>query len=435
MASTQEQPQLAFEAAALLALRSKELGIPAAPWMERATAIAGTDGTWTQLLEMVAAVQPDVFGGDRELMAANPAVVTRIRALLPLWRETLASGGASKEFRTYVEVALVCSYGAPGLALPFITSLGVGLVPLLEYRASLCGLADIARLRPLAEAGFVDAEYALGRGVLDVERDSELALRHFQAAATAFPESLSARTLIGNIYLEWEDWQAALTAFDAVLALRPGHPDALIGRTHSVSSLGRYQDGIDTATRLIEGGTWFLGQAHYWRAWNHNGLKNYPAARVEADRTRTLMVNAGVFLLSGLIDWSLEQREKAEQEFETALTMDFGQCEAAFYLGGVRAEMRKAVEGLAAFRQANQCYDLANVVRRKSIEAIAAGKASDQAKARQIGSHQRAITANDERKAQAARLIGQLDAYLNSLQAPPRAPPPSPSRPARPSPR
>jgi tetratricopeptide (TPR) repeat protein len=202
-----------------------------------------------------------------------------------------------------------------------------------------------------------------------------------------------------------------------------------------VSRLGRYQDGIDTATRLIDGGSWFLGQAHYWRAWNHNGLKNYPAARVEADRTRTLMVNAGVFLLSGLIDWSLEQREKAEQEFETALTMDFGQCEAAFYLGGVRTELRKAPEGIAAFRQATQCYDLANAVRRKSIETIAAGKGSDQAKARQIGSHQRAITANEERQVQASRLIGQLEAYLSSLQAPPPVPPPSPPGRPRPSPR
>jgi tetratricopeptide (TPR) repeat protein len=309
------------------------------------------------------------------------------------------------------------------------------LVPLLEYRAGFCGAADAARLRPLAEAGFVDAEYLLGRGALDGERDHELALRHLHTAAMAFPESLSAPTLIGNIYLEWEEWQAAATAFDAVLAMRPAHPDALLGRTHAVSRLGRYQDGIDTATRLIDGGSWFLGQAHYWRAWNHNGLKNYPAARVEADRTKTLMVNAGVFLLSGLIDWSLEQREKAEQEFETALTMDFGQCEAAFYLGGVRAEMWKALEGIAAFRQANQCYDLANAVRRTSIEAIAAGKGSEQRKARQIGSHQRAITANEERQVQASRLIGQLEAYLSSLQAPPPVPPPSPPGRPRPSPR
>ena len=69
--------------------------------------------------------------------------------------------------------------------------------------------------------------------------------------------------------------------------------------------------------------------------------------------------------------------------------------------------------------------------------SILAGKlpGSEQAKARQIGSHQRAITANEERKIQATRLIGQLEAYLSSLQAPPPAPPPSPPRRDRPSPR
>jgi tetratricopeptide (TPR) repeat protein len=430
-ATKQNQPGLAFEAASLLVLRSKELGIPPDVWLERATAIAGSDGVWTQMLGMVAAVRPDLLSGDREAMAANPAEANRTRALIPLWREVLRGAGGSREFRLYLELSLVCGFAQIEEREAFVTSVGDRLVPLLEYRAGLCGPAHIERLGPLAETGFVDAEYALGRSALDGEKDPEKAMRHFQAAAAAFPASLSIATAIGNIYVDWEEWRSAAAAFDGVLAVRANHPDALLGRTISVSRLGQYQDGIDTATRLIDGGTWYLGQAHYWRAWNYHGLKRYQEARVEVDRTKTLMFNANVFLLSGLVDWGLERRPSAETEFAEALKIDFGQCEAAFYLGGVRAEMRKAPEGIAAFKQALQCYDLAIAVRRRLIEGIVSGKGSDQAKARQVASQERAIADNEERKMQATRIIGDLERYVSSLQAPPLAQSPPPSRPVR----
>jgi tetratricopeptide (TPR) repeat protein len=430
-ATTQNQPQLAFEAAALLILRSKELGIPADPWLQHARRLAGDDGTWTQHLTMIAAVPADVLSGDREAMLADPREGMRIRALVPMWRDALAGGGASPDFRRYVETALVCAFAPPDQRDPFLNSLGDPLVPLLRYRTGLCSPQRAGLLRALADEGFVDAEYPLGREALEGEKDLELALRRFQAARAAFPDSLSINTSIGNVYLEWEEWAPAVSAFDAVLAARPAHPDALLGRTVAISRLGRYQEGIDTATRLIDGGTWFLGQAYYWRAWSYNGLKNYTAARVEADRAKTLMVNATVFLLSGLIEWGLERRPTAEAEFQEALQMDFGQCEAAFYLGAVRTEMKKAPEGIAAFKQALQCYDLAIAVRRKIIAGIAEGRGSEQAKQRQIASQERAIADNEERKGQATRLIGDLERYLTSLQAPPPAQSPPPSRPVR----
>jgi tetratricopeptide (TPR) repeat protein len=438
-ATRQNQPDLAFEAASLLVLRSKELGMPPDVWLQRAAAIAGDDAVWTQMLAMVTAIRPDLLSGDREAMTANPGEITRIRGLIPQWRELLGSADGSPEFRQYLEIALVCGFAptqqgeafAAGLAERAGGGVGGGTAPLLEYRAGLCSPTQVDRLRPLAEAGFVDAEYALGRSALDGEKDAEKAMRHFQTAAAAFPTSLSIGTSIGNVYLDWEEWRSAAAAFDSVLAARANHPDALLGRTISVSRLGQYQDGIDTATRLIDGGTWYLGQAHYWRAWNYHGLKNYPQARIDVDRAKTLMFNANVFLLSGLVEWGLERRPTAEAEFAEALRLDFGQCEAAFYLGGVRAEMRKAPEGIAAFKQALQCYDLAIAVRRRLIEGIIGGRGSEPAKARQVASQERAIADNEERKIQAARIIGDLERYLSSLQPPPPVQSPPPSRPVR----
>jgi tetratricopeptide (TPR) repeat protein len=434
VATKQEQPKLALEAALLAALRSKELGMPPDEWMARARAAAAVDPALADLIEMVGAVSPDALSGDREVTSANPQERFRVRKLLPAWRARLATGQESAGFRKYLEKALVCELESGVARESFLEEFGTGLSPLLEFAAGTCGYVDADRLRPMVDAGFIDGEYAIGRWLVDGPKDHEQALRRFRAAAEAFPSSLSIRTGIGSIHLEWEEWQPAADAFDAVLTVKPRHPDALLGRTQALSRLGRYQDGIDTATRLIDGGTWFLGPAHYWRAWNHHALKNYATARADMTRTKQLMVNGNVFLLSGLIEWALEERLSAEIEFQESLTMDLGQCESAFYLGGVRAELRNADPAIAALKQAIQCYDLNEVVRRKLIEEIAAGTASDTTKARQIGSHQRAIDHNTERKGQATKLIGQLQAFIEAQKkaAPPPAPAPTPARPRRP---
>ncbi|MGH9203002.1 MAG: hypothetical protein ACRD2A_17390, partial [Vicinamibacterales bacterium] len=215
---------------------------------------------------------------------------------------------------------------------------------------------------------------------------------------------------IGNLYQTWEEWAAALSAYDAALALVPTHPDALLGRTISLSNLRRHEAAIEAATRLIDGSGWFLGQAYYWRAWNHYNMQNYLVARADADRTRTLMVNAAVFVLSGSIEWRLRRLERAESEFQEAITMDFGQCEAASYLGVVRAERAKAPEAIAAFAQARQCFDLAIAVRRKAIEAVAGQPGTEAMKAREMARHQRAIAEAESRRADVVKAMQQLGA-------------------------
>ena len=413
--------------------------MPAERWLARAREAAGAAPAAASLVEMAETLSPDISSGDREVRSANPQERVRVRKLLPDWRARLATGQESAGFRKYLETALVCELEGGVQRDAFLKEFGTGLSPLLEFAASTCGYVDADRLRPMVDAGFVDGEYAIGRWLVEGPKDHEQALRRFRAAAEAFPSSLSIPVHIGNIHLEWEEWQPAADAFGALLAEKPRHPDALLGRTQALSRLGRYQEAIDTVTRLIDGGTWFLGPAHYWRAWNHHALKNYATARADMTRTKQLMVNGNVFLLSGLVEWALEDRPSAETEFQESIKMDFGQCESAFYLGGVRAELRNADPAIAALKQAIQCYDLNEVVRRKLIEEIAAGTASDATKARQIASHQRAIDHNTERKGQATKLIGQLQAYIEAQRpqaaptapVPPPAPAPTPARPRR----
>jgi hypothetical protein len=120
------------------------------------------------------------------------------------------------------------------------------------------------------------------------------------------------------------------------------------------------------------------------------------------------MVNPAVFLLSGLIEWRLLKRESAETEFQEALKMDFGQCEAAYYLGGVRAELRKLPEALAAMNQARQCYDLALAVRRRILEEALAKAVTPESKARETARHERAVASVQKRGAEVLEAIERL---------------------------
>jgi tetratricopeptide (TPR) repeat protein len=420
LADQRKQEHLAFEAAALLALRANELGMPADPWMERARALAEGDAVWTQYLEMVAALPPDPLRGLRDDLLFQTQVRIRARSLLPSWNEVLRTGPLSAPFRRYLEVSLLCRLEGPpqpervASLLPQLPD-----VPLLKYRIGIC---DRGYKTQLAAAqgdvpDFVDADYALGRYALQSETpDPDLALRLFRSAAAAFPSSTSIPTAIGNLYQSWEEWANALAAYDTALALLPSHPDALIGRVISLSNLERHQDAIAGATRLIEGGQWHLGQAFYWRAWNYFNLGNNTSARADADRTRTLMVNAAVFVLSGMIEWRFRHLEPAEKEFQEAIVMDFGQCEAAFYLGGVRSEQRKLPEAIAAMNQARQCYDLAIAVRRKLRDTLIAAAGTPESKAREAARHERSIAAAEKRRELAVQAISTLTAQRTVQQ-------------------
>src|SRR5688500_5529236 len=203
-AQTRMAPQQAFEAAALLVLRSKELGLPTDPWLARARAAAEADDSWATYVDMIDAVPADPLSGDRETLASTTRTGSRLtatitpsstRALVPKWREALQSGGTSVYFRAYLDVALACSFEGPDERDGAVKAVVEqhGSVPLLQYRTGICGVSYASPLRTLreADAEFVDADYALGRFELQkVEgQDQEAAMRWLQSAAKAFPAS------------------------------------------------------------------------------------------------------------------------------------------------------------------------------------------------------------------------------------------------------
>ena len=398
----------AFESAALLVLRSKELGVPYDGWRELAGALAGNDAA--PVLSMIDAIPPDALSGDPDA-ALNMAGRVQARTSMTTWREALQSDRWSEVFRAYLEVALVCVFGRLIADEQSFTGPldAVAKMPVYQYRVGICDNRQWPRLAEFRarHPDYVDADFALGRFAFEdpVNPDQEEGLRRLQSAFEAFPRSPAIAVTIGNMYRAWEEWAAALGAYDAAIALSPNHPDALIGRTVSLSRLGRADEAIATASRVIDGGQWRRGEAYYWRGWNHLVRGEYQEARSDTDQAKGLMANAAVFVLSGAIEWRLQRREAAEKEFEQALVMDFGECEAAFNLGVVRDELGNDAAAVAAFTQARQCYDLSISLRREAIAKVRSGPGGEGTRNRAAAIHERALRDLEARRDEAVRLI------------------------------
>jgi tetratricopeptide (TPR) repeat protein len=412
------RPQ-AFEAASLLVLRSKELGLPAESWLERARTLAPADSSSSMYLDIVDTIPPDRLSANRDALF-DVSRRRRARDRLVTWRDALHSGPTSDVFRAYLDVSLVCAFGTlKETDASFSAAVDpVTVTPLLQYAVGICDATHAPRLAALraGDAGFVDADFALGRYALEdpITPDPDEGLRRLESAAAAFPRSPAIATRIGNLYRLWEDWTPALAAFDAALAVAPDHPEATIGRVISLSHLERSDEAIETATRLIDGGQWLLAEAYYWRAWNRLRLDRYALARTDADRALTLMANAAVHVLSGVIEWRMGRLETAEQEFQGALTIDLGECEAAFDLGVVRDQRGRLPEAIAAFKQAGQCYDLSIALRREAIAKVAAGPGSDALKARETARHERVLADLEERRQEVTRVMEAMEKVSRS---------------------
>src|SRR2546425_3482395 len=407
-------PRMTFEVAALLVLRSKELGLPPDVWLERARDILPSNPALSAYFDMVSAVRADPLSDDRDVIFTDNSLRRINRETAVAWRDRLRADTVSPLFRTYLELALTCGGQLDQRDEAIASALQqFADVPLLRYRVGMCGSRQSPHLLSVREADqdFVDADYALSRYALDIPQypDQEEALRRFQSARDAFPASPAIRTSIGNVHQEREEWTDALQAFDSTLALVPTHRDALLGRTVSLSNLFKYEDAIQSATRLIELGTWFIGQAYFWRAWNEYQLGDVQAARADTDQAKRLMVSAPTFALSGMIAWRERRLDASEEDLVRAVKLDAGQCEAAENLGGVRADQQRWADAVSAFQQARQCFDRAIMVRRELIAKIVAGPGTEAGKARMIALQERAI-------ADAVRIRDEADENTATLQ-------------------
>ena len=400
----------AFDTALLLALREKELGLPATPWLERASALALEEER--SYLEIASGLPWTTAGAAVDF---EPEVRLTGRTYLDSW--VSLAGRPDSYVDEYVIVALACTAGTRAVQTDILARIDATLAP-IRYRIGVCGLEHRAHLDAVVavEPRFVEAQFFIGRYEMTAgvsigggpARDwLTRAVPPLLSAHEGIPESPIITIGLAGLMRARTELERALALYDEAIALRPTQADALLGRTITLTYLERGDEAIDTATRMVGLGRWHVGQAYYWRAWNHYRAGRLDPAAADVASARRLNIDADVMTLSGMVAFDQKRPDEARKDLLEALRMDASKCVASWYLGLLDVDVEAWPPAVNRFAVAGACYEQEAEAFRAQIDQLPADL-PEAARARQL----------DTIEASAAGSVQQAGrSYFNAAQA------------------
>ena len=370
-----------FNAALLIALRERELGIPGEESMAKALrllpAAQAERPTVAQdkpVLMPVLMPRQAVYDAAQLIIGDTTGLDPDQRALVSgrnrpqldadhPKRRALDAAPENDITARYVALSIDCEQPKLSESLN-IRSLSVAYVsvPLMRFRLSTCGRPAAPSVSALREGdprwndslpweGRRELTSSLGRAI-----DFPKVLSLYGQGREAFPASLMLAMAWSNANLMAEEFEAALSGFDDVVAKFPTHRDALSGKMQAQSYLMRHTDAIATATRLLELGTWHIADANYWRAWNRYHLKEYGAAWEDVENATRGLSNSRVYMLAGLIGYARKDLPTAVQRFDRAYEIDPSACDATWMSGLVSIDQNELAIAAPKFTRGMSCF-------------------------------------------------------------------------------
>src|SRR5262245_6215608 len=377
----------AIRAAGLIARRQRELGMTDEGYLERARALATTiadkPASVSVLLDVLDAL-PATGGGVTRTPTSDLDLdrQRRLRVNVDAWSARLREAAAVDELGAYTWLSFAC--GQTELRDLTIDQLFAPVEPLSEtpliaLKRATCRRLDAGRLTQLVTANPRFKEVSYWLGLIDLgDRKLDPADAQFEAAYAWRQQWPALTQSIASVAMTAEEFQRSLTFYDRTLELEPNAVDALLGRIRALTYLGRPEDAIAASDRLIEL-RWFVGDARYWRALNESELERNDEAWRDVEAAAKLLINAEVPKLAGLIAYRRKELEVSREKFTLAHTRNANDCETAFYLGVVTAELRDWAPAADTLIGAARCLQENE---KAYLEEIASIEASDDPPAR-----------------------------------------------------
>ena len=350
-----------FDTALLIAVREKELGIPAEGAIGRAQSLVVPSRQ--AVFDAAELIIGDTSGLDPEMRALvtgrnRPAVEPDNPK-----RRALDAFPSNDLTAKYVALAIDCEQQKliESVDMKALTALYSGS-PLMQFRLSICGRPSAPNVGALrqADARWVDTLYwearremvaSLGQAI-----DLSKVIGFYGQGREAFPASLMLTMAWSTANLSAEEFAAALSGYEDVLKQFPTHRDAMNGKMQSQSYLMRHQEAIATATRILELGTWNIPDANYWRAWNRYQLKEYDSAWEDVENAIKGLSNSRVYMLAGLIAYARKTLPTAVDRFDTAFAADPSACDAVWMSGLVSIDMNELAVAAPKFTRGMTCF-------------------------------------------------------------------------------
>jgi tetratricopeptide (TPR) repeat protein len=351
----------AFDAALLLWLREKELGMP-------------SDGSLARARRLLVASRQPVFDAAQLIIGDTTGLDPEMRAQVtgrgrpPLEmnnpaRRALDPSPEMDLAARYVALSIDCEQQKliESVDMRAMTSNYSG-VPLMRYRLAACGRLTSPNVGQLREGDprWTDTLGAEARRELASSAgraiDFPKVLALYAQGRTAFPASLMFTMAWANTNLMAEEYESAFTGFDDVVTRFPEHRDALNGKMQAQSYLLRYTDAIATATRILELGTWNIADANYWRAWNRYQIKAYELAWIDVENAMKGLSNTRVTMLSGLIAYARKDLPTAVVRFDNTFKADPTACDAVWMSGLVSIDQNELSIAAPKFTRSMTCF-------------------------------------------------------------------------------
>ena len=215
---------------------------------------------------------------------------------------------------------------------------------------------------------------------------------------------------MANVAMTSEEFERALTMYDATLTHEPRAMDALLGKVRALTFLGRHEDAITTVDLLLVA-NWYVGDGRYRRAFNELQIGRFDDAWADVEIAGKLLFNADVPKLSGLIAYRRQQLEVSRTKFELARTRNPHDCETLFYFGVVLAELRRWPDTAEVSADAGRCLQNAEEQALTDIDNIRKSDDPPQRKERKIAKREQQIAT--ARRMRAASWFNTAVAFYN----------------------
>jgi tetratricopeptide (TPR) repeat protein len=363
--------------AALIALRQRELGMVEEGYAQRARDAAAMGPSaaapLVQILDVIDAIPPATVGAGRPTSDADLERMRIMRVNRASWLDLLRAAAPGELVAAYAWLALNCaSSDAREMSRDDILAPTAAFADtsLLQYRRATCRTFEGSTLQALqtAEPRFREIDYSLGLDQVGLRRPDEAEV--FFTRAYTWHKAWPSLTLsMANVAMTAEDVERALAMYDATLMHEPRAMDALIGKVRALTFLGRHEEAIASVDQLLAA-NWYVGDARYWRAFNELQLTRYDDAWTDVEMARTLLFNADVPKLAGIIAYRRQELDVSRANFEQARTRNADDCETLFYFGLVLAELGQWPQTAETSSAAGRCLQRAEEQARAEIESI-----------------------------------------------------------------
>jgi tetratricopeptide (TPR) repeat protein len=360
-----------LKTAILLTIRQKELGIHDSTYFNEASDMVQNNPfltdflTYLDLADSIRLKSKGMRGDIIDIRRRADEIRERLMENIEKWGQELEEKSEAEEFYAYLHMAKNCqlAYFIKGMK---VTRKEVDLThlqrifphsPLIVYMLSLCPKEDYERLKELLakEPRFYEIYYFLGKQAFQQLR-LVTAEKNFLKCFEYIPESLPTVISLAELYFTFEELEKSLSFYEKALSMIPESREALLGKVSCLSYLERHEEAVEVCREILRLGGYYLGDTHYWLAWNLNELERLDEAWKTVEKSKTYLVGySQVFSLAGVIAYKRKEKKIAEKNFQEALRLDPSNCEAAYYLGKIYAEYQEWVKSGEYYEMAALC--------------------------------------------------------------------------------